>query len=190
MKTLISISTAFLLALVSSPVLAQIEVSTTAEIEVIEVNPDGTESVRRKAATRVVPGTEVIYTITAKNAGDEPADQVVVTNPVPAQTRYVEGSAAGANTDIPVLEEAMNLISSAIDGLSNLRGRIGSHSQVLQSAKSAHSDFTTFATNLVSTIEDTDVAQATTELAFAEVQLQGSYLAISRLRELSLLQFL
>jgi uncharacterized repeat protein (TIGR01451 family) len=100
MKTLISISTAFLLAFVSSPLLAQIEVSTTAEIEVIEVNPDGTESVRRKAATRVVPGTEVIYTITAKNAGDEPADKVVVTNPVPAQTRYVEGSATGANTDV------------------------------------------------------------------------------------------
>ena len=100
MKTLISISTAFLLAFVSSPVLAQIEVSTTAEIEVIEVNPDGTESVSRKAASRVVPGTEVIYTITAKNAGDEPADEVVVTNPVPAQTRYVEGSAAGANTDV------------------------------------------------------------------------------------------
>ena len=100
MKTLISISTAFLLAFVSSPVLAQIEVSTTAEIEVIEVNPDGTESVSRKAADRVVPGTEVIYTITAKNAGDVPADEVVVTNPVPAQTRYVEGSAAGANTDV------------------------------------------------------------------------------------------
>ena len=100
MKTLISISTAFLFALVSSPVLAQIEVSTTAEIEVIEVNPDGTESVRRKAASRVVPGTEVIYTITATNAGDEPADSVVVTNPVPAHTRYVEGSADGANTDI------------------------------------------------------------------------------------------
>lgn len=100
MKTLISISTALLLAFVSSPVLAQIEVSTTAEIEVIELNPDGTESVSRKAADRVVPGTEVIYTITAKNAGDAPADEVVVTNPVPAQTRYVEGSAAGANTDV------------------------------------------------------------------------------------------
>lgn len=97
---------------------------------------------------------------------------------------------AGTNTDLPVLEEALNLVSSAIDGLSNLRGKVGSHSQVLQSAKNSHNDFTTFATNLVSNIEDVDIAQATTELAFAEVQLQGSYLAISRMRELSLLRYL
>ena len=66
----------------------------------IEVQPDGSETMRRVSATRVVPGTEVIYTITATNAGNDPADQVVVTNPVPAQTSYVDGSATGANTDI------------------------------------------------------------------------------------------
>ena len=100
MKTLISMTTAFLLALMSSPVVAQIEVLTTAEIEIVEVNPDGSQTVTLKPASRVVPGTEVIYTITARNAGSEPADSVVVTNPVPAHTRYVEDSAAGANSDI------------------------------------------------------------------------------------------
>ncbi|MGB5261159.1 MAG: hypothetical protein WBO34_11645 [Gammaproteobacteria bacterium] len=100
MKTLSRMSSALLLAFLSSPVMAQIEVSTTAEIEIVEVNPDGTETVRREAASRVVPGTEIIYTITAKNSGNEPADKVVVTNPVPDQTRYVDGSAVGANTDI------------------------------------------------------------------------------------------
>ena len=97
---------------------------------------------------------------------------------------------AGVNTDTTVLEEAFRLVSSAIDGLSTLRGKVGAHSQVLQSAKNSHNDFTTFASNLVSNIEDTDIAEATTELAFAEVQLQGSYLAISRMRELSLLRYL
>ena len=100
MKTLAKMSIALLLVLLSGPVMAQIEVSTTAEIEIIDVQPDGSEVVRIENASRVIPGTEVIYTITAKNAGSQPADSVIVTNPVPLQTRYVEGSAAGANTDI------------------------------------------------------------------------------------------
>lgn len=100
MKTLAKTSTALLLVLLSNPAIAQIEVSTIAEVEVVEKQPDGSETVKRVAASRVVPGTEVIYTITATNAGNEPADEVVVTNPVPAQTSYVGGSAAGANTHI------------------------------------------------------------------------------------------
>ena len=100
MKTHIHFINALILSLLSSPVIAQIEISTTAEIEIVEVAPDGQETVLRTAARSVVPGTELIYTITAKNAGNEPADKVVVTNPVPAQTRYIDGTAAGANTDI------------------------------------------------------------------------------------------
>ena len=100
MKTLVRMIAALLLAIESRTAAAQIEVSTIAQIEIVETSADGKQTIRREAATRVVPGTEVIYTITAKNTGNEPADKVVVTNPVPAQTRYVEGSAAGANTDI------------------------------------------------------------------------------------------
>ena len=100
MKTPTRMIATLLLALASSPVAAQLEVSTIAQIEIVETSADGKQTIRREAAKRVVPGTEVIYTITAKNTGNEPADRVVVTNPVPAQTRYVDGSAAGANTDI------------------------------------------------------------------------------------------
>ena len=91
---------ALLLVVSSGPVMAQVEISTTAEIEIVEVQADGREVVRLESASRVIPGTEVIYTITAKNTGAQPADSVVVTNPVPLQTRYVDGSASGANTDI------------------------------------------------------------------------------------------
>ncbi len=97
---------------------------------------------------------------------------------------------ADVNSDKVVLEQAFTLVSSAIDGLSDLRGQIGAHSEVLDDARNSHNDFVTFANNLVSNIEDVDVAEATTNLAFNEVQLQGSYLAISRLRELSLLNFI
>ncbi len=100
MKMPAKMSIALLLVVSSGPVMAQVELSTTAEIEIVEVQADGREVVRLESASRVIPGTEVIYTITAKNTGAQPADSVVVTNPVPLQTRYVEGSATGANTDI------------------------------------------------------------------------------------------
>ena len=56
--------------------------------------------VEGQPATKVVPGTEVIYTITVSNLGDEPADSVVVTDPIPENTTYVDRSAFGAGTKI------------------------------------------------------------------------------------------
>ena len=100
MKTLINLSTLLILTAFSSQAMAQIEVKTVAEIEVTEIDKQGKKTVKRTAATSVVPGTEVIYTITAKNTGNEPADNIVVTNPVPEQTVYVDGSAFGAGTNI------------------------------------------------------------------------------------------
>lgn len=97
---------------------------------------------------------------------------------------------AGANLDDAVLEEAYSLMKSAVDGLSDIRGRIGASTKVLESAKAGHEDYLTYATNLVSTLEDIDVAEATTRLAQDEVQLQASYLSLSRISELSLLNYL
>lgn len=97
---------------------------------------------------------------------------------------------AGANLDNAVLEEAFTLMKSAVDGLSDIRGRIGASSKVLESAKSGHEDYLTYTTNLVSTLEDVDVAEATTRLAQDEVQLQASYLSLSRISGLSLLNYL
>ncbi|MGF1591678.1 MAG: flagellin [Kiloniellaceae bacterium] len=97
---------------------------------------------------------------------------------------------AGANLDGAVLEQAYTLMKSAVEGLSDVRGRIGASSKVLESAKAGHEDYLTYATNLVSALEDVDVAEATTRLAQDEVQLQASYLSLSRISNLSLLQYL
>ena len=100
MKLLTRLNTGLILAIFSSQLMAQIEVTAVAEVEVSQTNELGEKTVKRTAATSVVPGTEVIYTITAKNTGNEPADNIVVTNPVPAKTVYVDGSAFGAGTNI------------------------------------------------------------------------------------------
>ena len=100
MKALIKLSALLILTAFSSQAMAQIDVKTIAEIEVMEIDKQGKKIVKRTAPTNVVPGTEVIYTITAKNTGNEPADNIVVTNPVPKETVYVDGSAFGAGTNI------------------------------------------------------------------------------------------
>ena len=100
MKALIHISTLLLLAAFGNPAAAAIQLTTTAETEVTETNSEDAEITKRVPAAEVVPGSEVIYTITAHNTGPEPAGDVVITNPIPEQTVYVEGSAYGAGARI------------------------------------------------------------------------------------------
>ena len=100
MKPIIQLSALLLLALFSRTLLAEIALTTVAETEVTELSAQGKKIVKRVPAESVVPGSEVIYTITAKNTGSEPADNIVVTNPIPAQTVYIEGSAFGAGSKI------------------------------------------------------------------------------------------
>jgi flagellar hook-associated protein 3 FlgL len=130
-------------------------------------------------AVRTAETFETTYGITA----DEPAFEEML-----RALSYMDY--AGANLDNTVLTEAFTMMKSAVDGLSDIRGRIGASSKVLEAAKSGHQDYLTYTTNLVSTLEDVDVAEATTRLAQDEVQLQASYLSISRLSQLSLLNYL
>ncbi len=97
---------------------------------------------------------------------------------------------AGANGDKAVLEQAYDMLQTALDGLSDLRGKIGATHQVLDKANQGHGDFIAYSQNLISDIEDVDVAAATTELSQQSVQLQGSYLALQRVSQLSLLNYL
>jgi uncharacterized repeat protein (TIGR01451 family) len=56
--------------------------------EVDVKDADGKVHRERVAATKVVPGTEVIYVITYHNTGKQPATDVVITNPVPGELAY------------------------------------------------------------------------------------------------------
>ena len=100
MKTLNTLSTILLLAMFSSQVVADIKLKTIAEMEVKKTNAKGEVTIKREAVKTATPGTEVIYTIKARNTGKENANSVVVTNPIPKQMTYIDGSAFGAGTDI------------------------------------------------------------------------------------------
>jgi uncharacterized repeat protein (TIGR01451 family) len=75
-------------------------VKSIAETEVEVKNAQGGVEKKRVLLTKAAPGDEVIYTTTFTNQGTKPAGNVVIANPVPANTAYVGGSAFGDNTAI------------------------------------------------------------------------------------------
>jgi len=66
----------------------------------------GVERQRLVEAAKVLPGESVVFTITYTNTGDEPAEDITITNPVPEHMDYVDGSATGDDA----------VISYSVDG--------------------------------------------------------------------------
>jgi len=77
-----------------------IELKTTAETEQQYVNDQGQKATRLAPLGKVVPGDQVIWTITAKNICNKPADHIVIDNAVPEHMKLVADSAVGAGTVI------------------------------------------------------------------------------------------
>lgn len=65
----------------------------TVEKEIVTVAADGTQTTRREPATLVVPGETVVYTVDFINDSAEPATDLVLAMPIPADVRYLEGTA-------------------------------------------------------------------------------------------------
>lgn len=77
-----------------------VELKTVAEVEQQYTNEQGQPAKRLVPADKVVPGNEVVWTITARNICDKPVADVVIANPVPEQMTFIAGSALGVGTDI------------------------------------------------------------------------------------------
>lgn len=81
---------------------ANVELNAMAQTEITTTNEAGQEVTTRVEAGKVVPGDEVIYTITFANRGPEPAADVVITNPIPDHMVFtqVEESPRAANVSM------------------------------------------------------------------------------------------
>jgi uncharacterized repeat protein (TIGR01451 family) len=77
-----------------------IQLRTIAEVEVQILNEDGDVEIKRVEAAKVIPGDEVIYTIQYTNLGEQPAEDVVITDAIPEHMTYQAGSASGESTVI------------------------------------------------------------------------------------------
>ena len=77
-----------------------IELKTTAQVEKEVVNDKGEKSKVLVEAGKVVPGTEVIWTVTANNVCKQPSEGVTINNAVPEHMTLVPNSAIGPGSDI------------------------------------------------------------------------------------------
>jgi uncharacterized repeat protein (TIGR01451 family) len=86
-------------ALFSHPALAQdgnrscVQLRNDVLMEQKFVGADGRAAVREVSPAKVIPGTVMVYTITAHNACTSVSDHLAITNPVPDHMQLVGGSA-------------------------------------------------------------------------------------------------
>lgn len=100
MKTLMSVILITFAAVAVAQEQGHLDVQTTVQKEEVSVNEAGESQKRLVPAEVVVPGETVFYTITFQNVSAEPADNVVITNPIAEDLMYVDGSAFGPGMDI------------------------------------------------------------------------------------------
>lgn len=74
-----------------------IDIKTDKEVTSLQ---NGQKTIKRIAATNVMPGEILFYTLTYANTGNESATNAVVDNPIPTGTVYLPGSADGQGADI------------------------------------------------------------------------------------------
>ena len=82
------------------PAGGNIEFKNTAEVEVEVKAADGKTEKKRGPVQKAVPGTVIFYTSTFKNVSAKPAGNIVINNPIPANTTLMAASAYGENMDI------------------------------------------------------------------------------------------
>jgi len=87
------------LALAQAPE-GHLNVTTVVQKEEVVIDANGQRNTKLVDAGKVVPGDEVVYTVTFANVSDEAADNIVITNPLPPEMTYVDGSAFGPGSDI------------------------------------------------------------------------------------------
>lgn len=81
---------------------AQAEVNMTTQVfKVVETtDASGKTTQQWQTPENMVPGTTVGYRIEIKNTGKEAAKDLVINNPIPANTTYIAESARGADANI------------------------------------------------------------------------------------------
>lgn len=103
MTRIITMLVSLLLFLTPSQLLAaqsDVRFRSTAEVEIQQINAKGEKVLVRQPAELVEPGGIVIYTNSFTNTGKQPAEALVINNPLPPNTEYLGGSATETGYDL------------------------------------------------------------------------------------------
>lgn len=130
--------------------------------------------------------------------GDEDAFEYVL-----RAMHYVDISGPGVGRD--TLETALALVNAALGtsqgdatlgvaplarDLADIRTGIGISRRALENANTNHEDFLLYAQQGIGDIENVDPAAAISQLSANQTQLEASYMVLSRLSQLSLMNYL
>jgi len=94
---ILPIGTLLLSMLLAPAYAAQSPIKITSEVhEIIEVLDDqGKPQEKIIAAEEITPGDRILFSTSFTNNGEKASDNVVITNPIPAHTRYLANTAKG-----------------------------------------------------------------------------------------------
>lgn len=84
-------------ALFSNIQAAPVPIQIASEVrELVEfVDQNGQPQLKAVEATKITPGDRILYTTTISNTGAQASDNIIITNPVPVHSRYLDGTAVG-----------------------------------------------------------------------------------------------
>jgi uncharacterized repeat protein (TIGR01451 family) len=91
-SSVLSVS-AFFAAAQAAPTPVQLTSQVQELVQVVD--QDGKTHLKAVKASAITPGDRILYTTTISNKGAESSDDIVVTNPIPAHSRYLSGTAKG-----------------------------------------------------------------------------------------------
>jgi flagellar hook-associated protein 3 FlgL len=93
-------------------------------------------------------------------------------------------------TDTAALQHALDVVGQAITEIPDIRTSIGTAQSMLEQVNKRHSDFQLYSEKSIGDIQNVDAAELMTRLQADSTSLQASFMAISTLSQMNLLNFL
>lgn len=94
------------------------------------------------------------------------------------------------SSDTTALQHALDVVGQAINEIPDIRTSIGTAQSMLDQVNKRHSDFQLYSEKTIGDIQNVDAAEVMTHLQSDSTSLQASYMAISTLSQMNLLNFL
>jgi len=88
------------------------------------------------------------------------------------------------------IQQALSLVTNAVDGTSTIQASLGLSSSTIQTASANQTDYQTFTKSLSGSLTDVNIPQITAQLSNYQTQLEAAYSAIAKIQGLSLASFL
>lgn len=115
------------------------------------------------------------------NAGQAPFERLI---------RAVDLIIKSPPTDTAALNDALAAANEAIDTLPDVRTQIGNARKTLSETNGRHNEFLLYLEENVGDLQNTDVTESIAKLNENQVSLEAAYMTLTRLSNVSLLNFL